>query len=195
MSHPLDEWVESAQQALDRDGQSDWDITKDAAEVIATQLWNHVVAGVLPLPGAGSSDLTRYIPQRDKAGYLDAKRAGTVPIEQFDEWKAQVLSGSSDPGNSTSPERTPSASTEDRAQEPLATAHLYNYCDCVPGHRCDCWDYPGSSDPETVGLDVGALRSVVEQAARMGSCSQTHHEWIAKAAVAALTEAKPETPA
>jgi len=48
------------------------------------------------------------------------------------------------------------------------------------------------SDPEAV--DVGALRSVVEQAARMGSCSQTHHEWIAKAAVAALTEAKPESP-
>ena len=90
-----------------------------------------------------------------------------------------ALSGSSDP----------EAQCSGYAGDPGASAPR---CESYAGHPGRHFIRPfGSSDPEAVRLDVGALRSVVEQAARMGSCSQTHHEWIAKAAVAALTEAKP----
>jgi hypothetical protein len=38
--------------------------------------------------------------------------------------------------------------------EPTVT---YNDCECVPGHRCDCWDYRGSSDPEPEDDEVDSL--------------------------------------
>ena len=39
------------------------------------------------------------------------------------------------------------------------TTPSYNDCDCVAGHRCDCWDYRGplQGDPGRCGLPYGVV--------------------------------------
>lgn len=51
----VNEWIEVAQQALDREG-ADWDHSREMAEAVAVKLWNYVSEGLIqaPLPSMRS---------------------------------------------------------------------------------------------------------------------------------------------
>jgi NTP pyrophosphatase (non-canonical NTP hydrolase) len=47
--------------------------------------------------------------------------------------------------------------------QPLApTGHSYDDCDCVPGHRCDCWDFRAPDG--TVAFEPGHFHAIAAEA-------------------------------